>query len=94
MLTERLSCTAANEFVQRILKEGAVSYSDPIKNRIERAHLTMLDVENVLRCGRVHREAELEAGFFRYQVETDRMCIVVAFRSPTEMRLIGGWRKP
>ena len=46
---------------------------------------------NVLRAGTVG-PAEAEHGEWRYRVRTQRMAVVVAFRSETELRVVTAWR--
>lgn len=54
----------------------------------------MLDVTNVLRCGRIYGEPELEDDEWRYRVETAKFVLIVAiYREDREVRVITGWRK-
>ncbi|WNG41539.1 hypothetical protein F0U61_53560 [Archangium violaceum] len=79
--------------MRHIVQKGSVSYSETFKGELSKIRMTMLDVENVLRCGCVLEEGQLESGICRYKVETDRMGIVVTFLSKTEMQLLKAWRK-
>ena len=49
------------------------------------------DCLNVLRGGWVE-PAELEAGTWRYRVATQRIVVVVAFRSETVLVVVTAWR--
>ena len=51
----------------------------------------MVDAINVLRGGIVE-PGEFENGSWRYRVRTQRMYVVVAFRSETELRVVTAWR--
>lgn len=79
--------------MQRLLRDEAVSWSTHAVQELSKDNMTMVDADNVLRCGRITKEPELEKGTYRYRVETERMCVVVAFRSRTEMRIVTAWRK-
>ena len=61
--------------------------------RLRERNIDMVDVDNVLRTGRIDTEGRLEDGSWRYRVETDRMVVVVAFRSRSEMVIVTTWRK-
>ena len=54
--------------------------------------LTTVDCENILRAG-VIRPPEFERGTWRYRVETNRMAIVITFRSRREFIMVTAWRK-
>lgn len=55
--------------------------------------MTTVDASNVLRAGQIREEGEEENGTIRYRVHTERMCVVIAFRSTTTVRVITAWRK-
>jgi hypothetical protein len=83
----------AKKRIRAILDEGNVSLSNHAEEELTKDGMTMVDVTNVLRGG-VVEPAELERGSFRYRVRTNRMVVVVAFRSETELRVVtvGGLR--
>ena len=54
--------------------------------------LTAVDVAHVLRAGAVD-PAELERGSWRCRVRTQRIEVVVAFRSETELIVVTAWRR-
>jgi hypothetical protein len=53
--------------------------------------LDTVDCTNVLRGGVVD-PPEWENGSWRYHVRTNRMCMVVALRSPTTLVVVTAWR--
>ena len=53
--------------------------------------MTTPDCANVLRAG-VVEEPEFERGSWRYRVRTQRMYVVVAFRSENELSIVTAWR--
>jgi hypothetical protein len=88
---KRLHVLEARKLLSRILREGAVAFSRHAQAEMEEDDLAEVDIVNTLRCGTV-REGELEHGTWRYRVETDRMCAVVAFLSPLEGVVVTAWR--
>jgi hypothetical protein len=53
--------------------------------------LTAVDATNVLRGG-VVEPGEFENGSWRYRIRTQRIYVVVSFRSETELRVVTAWR--
>ena len=80
--------------MQRIMLEGTVSCPDQASDDLRKARLTIQDVENVVRCGRVSQVSKLTNGITRYRIETERMCVEVDVPNDTWMRIVTGWRKP
>ena len=89
--TDRLSPGVAQKLIRKILKEGQVSWSMHAKEELANDSLTMVDCANVLRAGVVD-EPEWENGSWRYRVWTQKITVVVAFRSDTELRIVTVWR--
>lgn len=54
---------------------------------------SMNDVRNVLKHGHMSEPGEYENGTWRYRLHTARFCVVVAFRSETELVVVTNWRK-
>lgn len=92
-MKEPLSPDAATALIHAIARDGTVSWSDHGKEEMAADSLTTLDCMNVLRAGAVKEPAGLEKGTWRYRVHTNRLCVVVAFRSETELRVVTTWRK-
>ena len=91
-LVEPIKPEEAKRLILQILKSGAVTYSRHAKEEILADNMTTLDCENVLRGG-VVLPGEYENGSWRYKVETDRMAVVICFRSKTQLVLVTAWRK-
>ena len=81
----------AKDLIRSILGKGTVSYTSHFREEIGKDKMTTKDCENVLRGGWVE-PAEEECGSWRYRVCTQRMCVVVTFRSESELVLITAWR--
>lgn len=82
----------ARRRVRRILESGFVNYDEPhFLREAAKDRIDILDVANVLRCGIV-QEGEWENGGWRYQVRTQKFCVVVAFEAEDELVLVTAWR--
>ena len=92
MLDEPLSLAAAKQLVREILAAGTVSLS-PVHGveQLRKRNMDMQDAINVLRAGAV-TSCDLIEGSWRYRAATQRMTVVFAFRSKTEIRIITAWR--
>jgi hypothetical protein len=86
-----LGTYAARDLVRKILREGVTRFSQHARDEMEKDDLSTMDCTNVLRGGTVE-PPELERGSWRYRVLTNRMCVVVAFRSKNELVVITAWR--
>lgn len=91
MLVEPLKTREAGRLIQEIVRDGSVTFTGHALAEMEKDDLATTDVLNMLRGG-VVEPAELENGSWRYRVRTARMCVVVAFRSATELRVVTAWR--
>ncbi len=91
-LIEPIKPEEAKRLILEVLKSGRFTYSRHARDEITKDNMTMLDCENVLRGG-VVRPGEYENWSWRYRVETDRMAVIICFRSSTELVLVTAWRK-
>lgn len=80
----------ARKLIRDILTNGVVSLSDHACGEMSKDDLTMVDCTNALRCG-VVEAPELIKGSWRYRVRTNRIVVVVAFRSETHLRIVTAW---
>ena len=91
---EPLSAVDATALLRRILMNGAVSFTGHAQERMDEQDLIETDVVNVLRRGLMLQPAEFERGHvasrasWRYRFETERMFVVVAFRSDDEVVVV------
>jgi hypothetical protein len=86
-----LETAAAKKLIRQILAAGTVTPSGHALVEMRKDDLTLVDCVNVLRGG-VVEPAEFEKGSWRYRVKTNRICVVVAFRSEQELRIVTAWR--
>lgn len=79
--------------VKRIVREGEIAWSGHARDEMRKDNLDTGDCLNVLRAGAVREPPDFERGSWRYRVHTSRICVVVAFRSATELAVVTAWRK-
>jgi hypothetical protein len=90
-LKEPLASSDAKRLIREILGAGEIVSSRHATDEMSMDGLTMVDCINVLRAGIVE-PAELVRGTWRYRVHTQRMWIVVAFRSERRLVIVTAWR--
>jgi hypothetical protein len=93
VLTEPLSRDGATNLIHAIARDGYVAWTGHARREMAADGLSTLDCQNVMRCGAVTEPADLEKGSWRYRIHTQRMCVVVVFRSETELAVVTVWRK-
>ena len=81
----------AQKLIRAALTAGRVGFCSHAREAMEEDALTSVEVEGILRAGAV-QEPESEKGDWRYQVRTQRACVVVAFRSDVEVVVVTVWR--
>ncbi len=86
-----LSPPDAKRLIRDILAGGEVVSSKHASDEMMNDDLTIVDCVNVLRGGVVER-AELEKGTWRYRVHTQRIWVVVGFRSVRRLVIVTAWR--
>lgn len=82
---------AARRLIRHILEAGIVAWPEHALKEMAKDGLTTVDCTNVMRAGAVEA-GEWERGSWRYRVRTNRICVVVAFRSPEELVVVTAWR--
>jgi hypothetical protein len=90
-MNEPLRADAVKRLVRDILEDGLVSFTSHADREVARDDLSNVDVENVLRGG-VASEGEWENGQWRYRMYTQRIVVVIAFRSTERLVVITAWR--
>jgi hypothetical protein len=86
-----LETGTARRLIRQILEAGTVAPSQHALEEMTKDDLSLVDCVNVLRAG-VVEPPEFEKGTWRYRVKTNRICVVVAFRSEQELRIVTAWR--
>jgi len=90
-MKEPLTPPAARRLIQDILAHGEVVSSGHASKEMAADNLTIVDCVNVLRGGIVE-PAEFENGSWRYRVHSQRIWVVVAFRSQSRLVIVTSWR--
>lgn len=88
---DALSPQDAKARVLHILRDGIVAWTKHARAEMAADALTESDCMNVLRGGWVDR-VELTRETWRYRVVTQRMAVVIAFRSGAELVVVTAWR--
>lgn len=91
MMREPLSPPAAKKLIRGILKDGRVNFSRHAREEMAKDKLVEIDAVNVLRGG-VVEPGEWENGSWRYRVRTQRIVVVIAFRSESALVVVTAWR--
>lgn len=83
------------QLVRTIVKTGSVAFSPHARKELAKDDFTTADALNMLLGGRPRADecGHLRDGTYRYRLHTARMCVVVAFRSETELVVVTAWRK-
>jgi hypothetical protein len=90
-MDEPLKPPSAKKLIQEILKTSDIGMSSHALEEMENDKLIVGDIINVLRGG-VVEPGELAKGSWRYRVRTNKIVVVVCFRSETELRVVTCWR--
>src|SRR5689334_4914597 len=87
----QLETRAIRPLLRHILEAGALSFSGHALAEMGKDELTTVDCANVLRGG-VVEPGEWESGSWRYRVKTNRICVVIVFRSEKRAVVVTAWR--
>ena len=89
---EPLRPAEAKKLIREILENGDVTFTNPhAYEELAKDGLETVDAVNVLRGGIVD-EAQFENSAWRYRVHTARICVVIEFKSQTNLKVITAWR--
>jgi hypothetical protein len=91
MTGEPLNPIQARQLIRNIIAAGEVRFSRHAFEEMARDDLSTVDCANVLRGG-VVEPPEWEHGSWRYRVRTNRIYVVISFRSETQLVVVTAWR--
>jgi hypothetical protein len=91
VLVEPLTPMDFKGLIRDIVQSGSVTFSGHAQAELAKDDLETTDVLNML-AGGIVEPGEFENGSWRYRIRTARMCVVVAFRSESELRIVTAWR--
>ncbi len=83
----------AKKKVSMILARGSVVWSRHAREEMRDDEVGETDVVKALRDGQVFEPPEFERTSWRYRCHTERLVVVIAFRSSTELVVVTVWRK-
>lgn len=89
---EPLNPAAVDRLAKVALKGGSISFSQHARDEMEKDRLTDVDIANVIRGGFCEGAGELIQGSWRYRMRTQRIVVVIAFRSDVDLRVVTAWR--
>lgn len=69
-----------------------VSFTGHARHSMSERNLKSGDILNVLSAGKILNGPEFENGSYRYRVETQKITVVVAFRTPNHVVVVTAWR--
>lgn len=81
----------AHQLIRQITRLGKLAFSGHAKKEMKKDSLQATDVLNVRRAG-WPEPPEQKDGTWRYRFKTNRMCVVIAFRSRTHAVVVTAWR--
>lgn len=81
----------ARKLARDIMETGEVGFSGHALEEMAKDDLQTADCLNLLRAG-VFNPPDFIKGEWRYPVTTQRICMVVAFISATQLRIVTAWR--
>jgi hypothetical protein len=82
----------AKQLARDIAMNGTVDFTAHALEEMAKDDLETADCFNLIRAG-VYGPPDHIKGEWRYRVETVRICVVIAFDSPTELTVVTAWRK-
>lgn len=77
---------------REVIETGTVVFTNHAREQMRKRDLDEVDVTNVLRAGFCDG-ADFERKSWRYQMHTQKICVVIVFRSETKAVIVTAWRK-
>jgi len=81
----------AKKLARWIVENGTFEFSGHAIEEMKNDGLEAGDGLNNIRAGS-YEEPELHNGEWRYRVQTQRVCVVIAFMSEAHLRVVTAWR--
>jgi hypothetical protein len=90
----RLSVLQARKLLAEFFHQvpNKVFFTRHAVEKMKLRNMDTQDIKNVLRGGSIYDGPEFENGSYRYRVQTNRMTVVIAFRSPDTIVVVTAWR--
>ena len=81
----------ARRLARRVVEHGDVEVSGHAQEEMANDDLHTTDCVNLIRAG-VFEPAEHINGQWRYRITSNRMCVIITFKSATRLRVVTAWR--
>jgi hypothetical protein len=93
-VSDQLSGAKGRELARKILREGSTVFTRHARQEMEKDDLLETDVVNAISGGLITEPGELgHRGDWCYRIRTERMTVVLMFRSTTELVVVTAWRE-
>ena len=83
----------AKRLIRHILEDESLGFTKHARDEMRKDSLDTTDIVNVLRAGWMEGAAEMKNRAWRYRLMTNRMSVIVTFRSVTEAVVVTAWRE-
>ncbi len=93
-LESKLEKGQARKILSEILNFGPnyLSFTKHAREKMKERNLKSGDILSVLKAGNILNNPEFENGSWRYSVETSKITVVFAFRTPNQIIVVTSWR--
>ena len=93
-LESRLDKNQALKIIIQLLKNtpSLVYFSKHCRIQMKSRDLRVGDIINVLGAGKILNDPEYEKASWRYKVQTQKISVVIALRSPNHIIIVTAWR--
>jgi len=93
-ITEQLPNAQARRLAKKILRKGSTTFTRHARQEMENDDLLETDVVNTISGGIISEPGELgHRGDWCYRIRTERITVVIMFRSATEIVVVTAWRE-
>lgn len=93
-ISQQLAPEQARRLARKVLKEGVTAFTRHAREEMEEDDLLETDVVNTISGGLITEPGELgHRGDWCYRIRTERIGVVVIFRSTCELVVVTAWRE-
>lgn len=93
-LESKLEKGQARKILSELLnfKPNYIFFTNHSREKMKERNLKSGDILNVLKAGIIVKVPEFEKGSWRYTVQTTKITVVFAFRTPNQVIVVTSWR--
>jgi hypothetical protein len=93
-ISRQLPREQARRLAKLILREGSTVFTRHARQEMENDDLLETDIVNTIGAGMITEPGELgHRGDWCYRIRTERITVVIMFRSRTELVVVTAWRE-